>query len=42
VWVLPVAVLFVTKRVCEELLAGEKVAAERRAAERAALADTSG
>jgi ubiquinol-cytochrome c reductase cytochrome b subunit len=42
VWVLPVIVLFVTKRVCEELLAGEKVEAERRAAERAALADTAG
>ena len=42
VWVLPVVVLFVTKRVCEELLAGEKVESERRAAERAALLDTAG
>jgi ubiquinol-cytochrome c reductase cytochrome b subunit len=33
VWVLPVVALFLTKRICEELVLGERVARERRAAE---------
>jgi ubiquinol-cytochrome c reductase cytochrome b subunit len=36
IWVVPLLALFVTKRVCEELLAGEQVAKTRRAAEREA------
>jgi ubiquinol-cytochrome c reductase cytochrome b subunit len=38
VWVVPLAALFVTKRVCEELVAGELVAREREAVMRAARA----
>jgi len=33
VWVLPVAVLFVTKRVCDELLRGEVVEVRRKLVE---------
>jgi hypothetical protein len=33
VWVIPVIVAVVTKRVCDELRAGERVAAQRHAAE---------
>ena len=41
VWVAPVVVLFLTKRVCEELRAGERVQEERRRAEQEArLAQT--
>jgi ubiquinol-cytochrome c reductase cytochrome b subunit len=36
IWVVPLLALFVTKRVCEELLAGEQVEKTRRAAEREA------
>jgi ubiquinol-cytochrome c reductase cytochrome b subunit len=36
IWVVPLLALFVTKRVCEELLAGELVEKTRRAAEREA------
>jgi ubiquinol-cytochrome c reductase cytochrome b subunit len=38
VWVLPLLVMFATKRVCEELLAGERVARVRKEAEREARA----
>jgi ubiquinol-cytochrome c reductase cytochrome b subunit len=33
VWVLPVLVLFLTKRICDELVRGEQIEASRRAAE---------
>jgi len=33
VWVLPVAVLFVTKRICDELLRGEVVEVRRKLVE---------
>jgi ubiquinol-cytochrome c reductase cytochrome b subunit len=36
IWVVPLVALFVTKRVCEELLAGEQVERRRHAAEREA------
>ena len=36
VWVIPLIVFFVTKRVCEELRDGERVARVRHAAEREA------
>jgi ubiquinol-cytochrome c reductase cytochrome b subunit len=39
VWVVPVAVLFVTLRICRELRAGEDVLRRRRTAERAARLD---
>jgi ubiquinol-cytochrome c reductase cytochrome b subunit len=38
VWVLPLVVLFATKRVCDELRSGERVEALRKAAEHAAHA----
>jgi ubiquinol-cytochrome c reductase cytochrome b subunit len=38
VWVLPLVVMFATKRVCEELLAGERVERVRKEAEREARA----
>jgi ubiquinol-cytochrome c reductase cytochrome b subunit len=38
VWVLPVIALFLTKRICDELVRGEAVERERRAAEAEALA----
>jgi ubiquinol-cytochrome c reductase cytochrome b subunit len=38
VWVLPVAALFVTKRVCDELVRGEEVEVRRKAAEAEAVA----
>ncbi len=38
-WVVPLVALFVTKRVCEELLAGEQVARTRREAEREGQAE---
>jgi ubiquinol-cytochrome c reductase cytochrome b subunit len=38
VWVLPLVVMFATKRVCEELLAGERVERIRKEAEREAHA----
>jgi ubiquinol-cytochrome c reductase cytochrome b subunit len=38
VWALPVITLFLTKRICDELVLGERVEVERRAAEAEALA----
>ncbi len=40
IWVVPLVALVVTKRVCEELRAGERVERVRRAAERAPLTDS--
>jgi ubiquinol-cytochrome c reductase cytochrome b subunit len=37
IWVLPIAVYWITKRVCRELLAGEQAAARRHAAEAEAV-----
>lgn len=38
VWVLPLVALFLTKRICDELVRGEQVEAQRRAAEAEAMA----
>ena len=39
IWVAPLVVLIVTKRVCDELRAGERAEYARRAAEQAVVVD---